>query len=143
MVRQNIDTGQNQGIVSMTELHIYALKGLAHPRRNTHRDQKCVNSTRVSNPVLVYYLWVYQCILDCIIYIQWAVIFTFLAVSTAILQKSLWFITSCSSVDATQLEACTRLLTVRALHLRTTCACAIKQTWLSLYIGNHDSRQTL
>ena len=56
MVRQNIDTGQNQGIVSMTELHIYALKGLAHPRRNTHRDQKCVNSTRVSNPVLVYYL---------------------------------------------------------------------------------------
>ena len=59
MVRQNIDTGQNQGIVSMTELHIYALKGLAHPRRNTHRDQKCVNSTRVSNPVLVYYLWFY------------------------------------------------------------------------------------
>ena len=56
MVRQNIDTGQNQGIVSMTELHIYALKGLAHPQRNTHRDQKCVNSTRVSNPVLVYYL---------------------------------------------------------------------------------------
>ena len=33
--------------------------------------------------------------------------------------------------------ACTRLLIVRALHLRTTCACAIKQTWLSLYIGNH------
>ena len=37
-----------------TELHIYALKDLAHPRRNTHRDKICVNSTRA---VLVYYLW--------------------------------------------------------------------------------------
>ena len=40
-----------------TELHICALKGLAHPRRNTHRDKKCVNSTRVSNPVLVYHIF--------------------------------------------------------------------------------------
>ena len=44
------ETSLCYGATEHTELHIYALKGLAHPRRNTHRDQKCVNSTRVSNP---------------------------------------------------------------------------------------------